>query len=133
MIYRKQDIGFYKLCLDSRCLYGKDRLVRENRRTLRYGVNIAGKSEVFKIFEKFFIENLLTAQKFYIFGRKMKLFYIFDYLVKSCRNRKSAVVGYVSEKYIKIGCALIEAVFKIAVRHSKLIEIAQHCEIILVH
>lgn len=101
MIYRKQDIGFYKLCLDSRCFYGKDRLVRENRRTLRYGVNIAGKSEVFEIFEKFFIENLLTAKKFYIFGSKMKFFYIFDYLVKSCRNRKSAVVGNVSENTSK--------------------------------
>ena len=67
MIDGKQDIGFYKLRLDSRCFYGKDRLVRENRRTLRYGVNIAGKSEVFEIFEKFFIKNLLDTQNLYIF------------------------------------------------------------------
>ena len=56
----------------------------------------------------------------------MQLLHIVDYLLKSGGNGKTAPVGNLSEKHIKVGYSVLHAVFKIAVAHGQLIEIAQH-------
>ena len=129
MIYRKQNIGLDKLRLDSRCAHDHKRLTREHGSTLRYGPDIALKFKIAQVFEKFFGEHPPAAQILDVLVVKMQILNIFDYLLKPRSYGKTAFVGILAVKNIKIGYLFVHAVIEISVAHRELIVVAQHGEV----
>ena len=63
----------------------------------------------------------------------MKILYIFDDLLQPRRDRITAAVGDGAEEHIKIRDFVAHAADKIAVRHGKLVKIAQQRKIAFGH
>lgn len=129
MIYRKQNIGLDKLRLDSRGAHDHKRLTREHGSTLRHGPDIALKLKIAQVFEKFLGEHPPAAQILDVLVVKMQILNIFDYLLKPRGDGKTAVVGILAVKNIKIGYLSVHAVIEISVAHRELVVVAQHGEV----
>lgn len=99
---------------------------RENRRSLRNRVDIAGKAESFQVFEEIFVKNLFGTQIGDVFLREFQIFDIFDDLVESCGNREASAVGNIPKKDVKIGDFVFLAGNIVSVCHSQLIEVKEH-------
>ena len=61
----------------------------------------------------------------------MKRFDIVDDLLKTCRNRKAAIVRNGAEKQVKLRRVTAAAALKIGVSHRELVKVAQQCIISL--
>ena len=126
MVDRQQKHRFEQLRLYRGTFYRHERFVREDRRSLGHGVNVAIKFEIREILQKFLAELVLGAQIFDVILAEMELFQKFYHLRKPRRDGKSAVVGNFSEKHIEICNIVLHSALIIAVRHGELIKVAQH-------
>ena len=115
MIDGEQHKGLYNLSFDRRSPDCHNRLVREHRRALGNGVDVAVKFKISQIFQKLLVKDPLCAQVADVVIAKMQVFDVAYHLLKSGGNGKAAVVGNLAKKHVKIYIALVKAVFKISV------------------
>ena len=132
MIDGKQKISFDKLRLCRRGTHRQKRFPRENRCALGNCPNIARETERAQALQKSLVKLTFCAQICNILLGKGKIFNIVNDLIQTGCNREAAAVRNLTEENIKICDLFTLARGKIAVCHSQLIKIAQHC-IILLH
>ena len=131
MVDGKQYHGFNKLSLHHRAADGYDRFVRENRRSLRHRPDIAGKTEMPQIIQKFLAEQGLGAEIFDILLGEGEVFQILDHLSDAGHDRQSAAVRNPAEEHVKIRGLIGSSVLKKAVGHGQFIKIGQKGEVFL--
>ncbi len=126
----EQHHGFDKLRLHHRPAHGDNRLMRENRRTLRDRPYVAGKFKMAQIIEEFLAENLLGAQVFDVRLGKRKVPEVIDQLLNAGHDRQAAAVRDFPEEHIEIGDLVAPAVGEKPVGHRQLVKIGQQRQII---
>ena len=125
MVDRQQKHRFEQLRLYRGTFYRHERFVREDRRSLGHGVNVALKFEIREILQKFLAELVLGAQIFDVLLAEMELFQKFYHLRKPRRDGKSAVVGNFSEIQVKTCLHILFAGKQVPVSHGKFVKIAK--------
>ena len=118
-----------QLGLDGRGPDRDDRLLGEDRRSLRHGPDVAGEAEIGQILQEFLAEQVPATEIFNVLRVKMQVPDIPDNLLQTRRNGKAAAVGTLTEEHIEIADAVLVAPLKVAVAHGQLIEVAEHGEI----
>ena len=126
MIYCEQREGLDELSLDGRGTDRDQRLPGKYRRTLRNGINVAGKAEILQIGQKLLVKELPAAKIGNILRAEMEVLDILDKLLQPRGNGKTAAVRHPAEKYIKVGDAILVTIFEIPVAHGQLVKIAEH-------
>ena len=133
MVDREQHKGLDQLRFDRRRTNGQYRLVREHRRSLGNGKNIAGKAEIFEISEEILVKNTLGTQIVDIRVLKVQFLDIVDQLLQTGGDRKAAVIRHRAEEHVKIDGAFVKAVFEVTVGHGELIKVTEHRHILMFH
>ena len=128
MVDAKQYHCFDKLCLNNGALYRNNRLTRENWRTLGTSPYVAGKFEILKIIKKLFVKTLSAKQSNIVFT-ECKRFEVFDKLLNTCHNRKTAAIGHGTVEHIENSLAVCHTVVEIALSHGQLVKIHKRRQI----
>ena len=126
MVQDQQDIGLDKLRLDGGRTHRQDRLLREDGRTLRHGVDVAREAEALQIPQKALVEQLASAQIFDVLGGEVQILDILDDLLQTGRDGEAAVVRHVAVKDVKIADLILHPADEVAVAHGQLVKIAEH-------
>lgn len=91
-----------ELCLHHRSSDGHDRLMREDRRSLRHRPDITLELKVTQIRKKIFAENIFAAQVLNVRIRKSEVLEIVDELFQTRHDRVAAAVRHSAEEHIEI-------------------------------
>ena len=128
MIDDVQKRRFHKLRFDDRRLHRKDRLPGENHGAFGDRRNIAGKTEIFQIFQKSVVKQTQAFQVFKFLFSEGKVFDIRHRLFQPDGERigDHAVL---TEKNIEYGDLLFPALFEIPVHHRQLVQIRKQRQI----
>ena len=118
-----------ELCLHHRSSDGHDRLMREDRRSLRHRPDITLELKITQIRKKIFAENIFAAQICDVLIRKSEVLEIVDELFQTRHDRVAAAVRHSAEEHIEIRDIVRHAGFKIAVCHGDFIKICEHRQI----
>ena len=129
MVDRRQKHRFDQLGLRSGAAHDNERLAGEDRRTFGDGPDVARKPEITEIVDEFVGEDLLRTHIFDIFGGKVQILQIFNGLLETGRDRKTAAVRYFAVKKIEISDFILQTVVQKAVGHGEFVEIGQHRKI----
>ena len=124
MIERQQKVGLKKLRLYCGRPHDHYRLSRKNGGAFGDRPNIARKLKVSKVIEERLGEQTAPSEVLYIVGVEMQVTDVLDRLLQTCGDGKAAVVGVLAVENVEVGDAVGHTVFKIAVAHRKLVEIA---------
>ena len=129
MVDGQQGERLNELGLDGGSPHGHHRLPGEDGRALGDGPDIAGEAEVAQIVQKRLGEKPLAPQVLDVLLVEVQVFNIVDQLVQPRAHGEAALIGYVPEKHVEIGDAVLIARLEVAVAHGQLIKIAEHGQI----
>ena len=132
MVHNVQNRSFHKLSFHNRCYHFHHWLSWENNSAFRDGINIAGKMEGAKIFQKILLKNGKTAKIFDICVCKSQILNIFNYLLQSCTDSKTASAWVITVKHVEYD-SLVSWVLKIPLHHGKFIKIREQSQVICSH
>ena len=132
VVQSQKNVGLEKLCFDGGSTYGHNGFAGEDNGSFRYSPDIAGEFEITEEGEKFFIENLLSAEIFDVGIGEVQILDVADDLFQTCRNGVTASIGYATEEYVKIGDPVPQLGFKITAAHGQLIEVTQQGKAVFV-
>ena len=132
MVDAQQQECFDELSLNGRGANSDDGLLGEHRSALRNGPDIAGKLKIRQIIQEFLAKQIAATQIFNILRIKPQLLNVLDDLLQTSRNGKAAAIGTTAVEKVKIRDAVLVALFKIAMCHGQLIEVAEHGQIDLI-
>ena len=85
-----------------------------------------------KIFQKILLKNGKTAKIFDICVCKSQILNIFNYLLQSCTDSKTASAWVITVKHVEYD-SLVSWVLKIPLHHGKFIEIREQSQVICSH
>ena len=123
---------FDELGLGQRGRHAQDRLVGEEHRTFRHGVDVAGKAQAGEIIDEVFAEPSGAREPIKLFGSKPQMAKKLEHLFEPGRNQKAALAGKLAHEEFKargLGLATIQ----IGLHHVELVEIGQQCACRRVH
>ena len=132
MVDAQQQECFDELSLNGRGPNGDDGLLGEHRSALGNCPDIAGKLKIRQIGQEFLAKQIAATQIFNILRIKPQLLNVLDDLLQTSRNGKAAAIGTTAVEKVKIRDAVLVALFKIAMCHGQLIEVAEHGQIDLI-
>ena len=126
MVDGKQGEGLNELRLNSRSPDSHQRLPGKHRRSLGDGINVAGEAEVLQIGQELLVKELTAPEILDILLGKVEILNIVDKLLQTRGDSKAAAIRHAPEEHVKIGNAVLIAVFEIPIAHGQLVKIAEH-------
>ena len=132
MVHNVQNRSFHKLSFHNRCYHFHHWLSWENNSSLRNGINISGEMERTKIFQEILFKYGKAAQILNICVCKSQILNIFNYLLQSCTDSKTASAWVITVKHVEYD-SLVSWVLKIPLHHGKFIEIREQSQVICSH
>ena len=125
--------GFNQLSLHNRRDDFDKGLTGKYNCAFRNSINIAGKMEIFQIFQKILFKQSCAAKVVDIILFKMQIFNIFDDLLQTGTDRVAAPYRVAAVKCIENDGFIGILFLKISLHHSQLIEICQQSKITFTH
>ncbi len=132
-----EERGFEELALNDGAADADERLVRKDNGAFGHRIHIAGKFQVAQIVEEGLLEKglaIVPSQRLEIgdfVAIDLKIAKVVNGICQAAGNAVAALKWILTEKEMKDGLALLNAILPIAVGHRELIEVGQKNRVFL--